>query len=133
MIVRVLLAAALLAPVPALAQEAIATARAVPPPAAEAPPPPRPAVREDPNSPEAIGRWARGVIAGAPAERDEMAEAPGGCIPPTDGKPHGEVWAGIGTHGYRQVGGAVTVPVGKCGYATIAVDNTDFDRRKRRR
>jgi hypothetical protein len=46
-----------------------------------------------------------------------------------DKDPHGEVWAGVGTHGYRDVGGAVCVPVGKNAQVTIAVDSTQWGRR----
>jgi hypothetical protein len=42
-----------------------------------------------------------------------------------DGKPHGAVWAGVGTHGYRDGGGAVTAPLGKCGSVSIAVDRSE--------
>lgn len=37
---------------------------------------------------------------------------------------HGEVWAGVGTHGYRDVGTAVTAPVGRCGSVSIAIDRS---------
>ena len=40
----------------------------------------------------------------------------------TDKKAHGEVWAGIGTRGYREICGVVCVPVGDNGAVTIAVD-----------
>ena len=40
----------------------------------------------------------------------------------TDKTPHGEVWAGVGTHGYREAGGAVCVPVGDNGAVSIAID-----------
>ncbi|HEY8571914.1 hypothetical protein [Phenylobacterium sp.] len=123
--------AVLLLAAPALAQEAIATASAEPPPGAEAPPV---AVREDPSSPEAIGRWAQGVLAGAPAESSRTDAAPSGrCAPPADRKPHGSVWAGIGSGGYRNIGVEVTEPVGDCGQVTIAIDKTEMDVRERRR
>ena len=125
---------------PALAQEVIKTGPEGAPPAAEAPRPApveRPAAA-DPNSPEAIGRWARGVLAGEPAQKDEVAQdgqaaRPGRCTPVSpDGKAHGEVWAGVGTGGYRNVGGVVTQPLGECGSVTIAVDKTQFDGGRRR-
>jgi hypothetical protein len=128
--VRVLiLAAALIAPTAALAQEAIATGPEGAPPAAEAPWAP---LAEDPQSPEAIGQWARGVIAGQPSE-DGQKLARTGCTPPDDRRPHGEVWAGIGTRGYRELGGVVTQPIGKCGSVTIAVDKMESDGPRRRR
>lgn len=134
MMCRAALILVLVLPSAALAQEAISTAPPGAPPAAEAAPAPPAIVRDDPNSPDAIGRWANAVLAGEPTE-EAKAEAPkrAGCIPPTDGKPHGEVWAGIGTGGYRNVGGMVTVPLGECGYASIAVDKSEFDAPKRRR
>src|SRR6202008_1147945 len=37
--------------------------------------------------------------------------APGaGCSEVAARKPHGEVWASVGTHGYRDVGTAMTMP-----------------------
>jgi hypothetical protein len=48
-----------------------------------------------------------------------------GCNPAADRKPHGEVWAGVGTHGYRDVGTAMTAPLGKCGSVSIMVDRTE--------
>jgi hypothetical protein len=110
------------------ASEVIATAgqgAGAPPAAAPSPlaPPPLPA---DENSPEAIGAWARGVMAGQPSrEAVAGAPAPGGrCPAPPDSKPHGEVWAGIGTGGYREAGGVVTQPVGDCGEVTLGVSRT---------
>lgn len=47
--------------------------------------------------------------------------------PPPDGKAHGEVWGGVGTSGYRDVGGAVTVPTGKCSSVSIAIDRAQGD------
>ena len=47
-----------------------------------------------------------------------------------DGKPdkgpHGEVWAGVGTHGYREIGGVVCQPLGANSALTIAVDRTEL-------
>ncbi len=49
-----------------------------------------------------------------------------GAPPKEDGSkdkdPHGEVYAGIGNHGYREAGGVVCVPLGDHAAATIAVD-----------
>lgn len=86
---------------------------------------------------KAIGDWAQRVLAGAPsADEEAKPQAAQGCaaLPANDGKPHGEVWAGIGNHGYREVGGVVTQPLGKCGSLTVAVDKMDsnFGRRGRR-
>lgn len=47
-----------------------------------------------------------------------------GMVAP-DGKPHGAVWAGIGNHGYRDGGVAVTAPLGRCGSVSIAIDRSE--------
>jgi hypothetical protein len=39
-----------------------------------------------------------------------------------DKDPHGQVWAGVGNHGYRDIGGAVCIPVGQNAEVNIAVD-----------
>jgi len=46
-----------------------------------------------------------------------------------DKSPHGEVWGGVGTHGYREAGGVVCVPVGQNGQVSVAVDTTHWGRR----
>jgi len=50
----------------------------------------------------------------------------GGLPNPDTGKldqsPHGEVFAGAGTHGYREAGGAVCVPIGDHAAVNVAVD-----------
>lgn len=118
----ILVLAAVCAASVARADEPIATGAAGPPPAAEAPPPLR-----SQDSPEAIGDWARGVMAGAPSA-EAAAAGPAGqasACPPKDGKPHGEVWAGVGTGGYREVGGVVTQPVGDCGSVTVGVSRAE--------
>ena len=50
-----------------------------------------------------------------------------------DKNPHGEVFAGVGTHGYREAGGVLCVPVGDHAAATIAVDVGHIDGRGWRR
>ena len=50
-----------------------------------------------------------------------------------DRSPHGEVFAGVGTHGYREGGGVVCVPLGDHASATLAVDAGRIDDRGRRR
>ena len=42
-------------------------------------------------------------------------------------KPHGFIGAGIGTGGYRQVYGAVDLPIGETGDLIIAIDDTHFN------
>ena len=50
-----------------------------------------------------------------------------------DKNPHGEVYAGVGTHGYREGGGVVCLPIGDHASATIAVDVGHIDGRGWRR
>jgi hypothetical protein len=57
---------------------------------------------------------------------------PSRCAPPPDRNPHGEVWAGIGTGGYREAGGVVTKPLGDCGSVTVAIDHLSIDGLRRR-
>ena len=59
-----------------------------------------------------------------------VSESTDGTMPPPpDKKPHGEVWGGVGTHGYRDVGGVVCIPVGDHSAVTLAVDSTRWGRR----
>jgi hypothetical protein len=46
-----------------------------------------------------------------------------------DKSPHGEVWGGVGTHGYREAGGVVCLPVGQNGQVSVAVDSVRWGRR----
>jgi len=119
-----LIGAVLAASSGAWAQEAIPTASN-----AGGGAPPAPAVGADPT-----------MIADKASERDDRGPVPiGPCGAPyksvdggplkQDKDPHGEVYAGVGTHGYRNVGGAVCVPVGKDAQVTIAVDSTQWGRR----
>jgi len=122
----------------ASAQEVITGGESGAPPSAQAPAAASgPTQLGDPDrspqaqSPEALGAWARGVMAGRPSADAQLAAAdtappPGRCAPPPDKKPHGEVWAGVGTGGYREAGGVVTMPVGDCGQVTVAIDKTEF-------
>lgn len=121
--------AALLAAPAAQADEVIATnVGGAPPPAAETAPGagsgPSEAVKA-----QAIGDWAHRVMSGEPAPEDDQApparSGSGRCTRVEDRQPHGQVWAGIGTGGYRNVGGVVTQPVGDCGSVTIAIDHTE--------
>ncbi|HEY8615590.1 hypothetical protein [Phenylobacterium sp.] len=117
---------------PVSAQEPMATAGASgAPPAAEAP---APIATQDSDAVEAraIGDWANRVLAGQPSAE---APSPGErtrCHA-HDGKPHGEVWAGVGTRGYRSIGGVVTQPLGKCGSLTVGLSHTESDLGRRRR
>ena len=59
---------------------------------------------------------------------DDIVRSVGPCGAPAkpDGKPdrspHGEVFAGVGTHGYREGGGIVCLPIGDKAAVTVAVD-----------
>lgn len=50
--------------------------------------------------------------------------------PQPDHKPHGFVSVGVGTRGYREVAGAVTLPIGDTGQVTVAIDDAKVDGRK---
>jgi hypothetical protein len=69
-------------------------------------PPPAPAKADD-----QIARWL------ADTSDDDVSDGP-----VRDHKVHGEVSVGVGTNGYREVGGIVTGPIGDDGQATIAID-----------
>jgi hypothetical protein len=106
------LAVALLAS-PALAQEAIPTASGAPLGGAPTP---------QPEWPQSLGQ--RPSFDGADIVRGPL----NGCgVPPKeDGSPdknvHGEVYAGAGTHGYREAGGTACIPIGDHSAATISVN-----------
>ncbi len=93
------------------AQEAIATAADAPLGGA---PTPQPADAQD----------AHHHLAGG----QDVVRSVNACgIPPKDDgspdkSPHGEVYAGVGTRGYREAGGVVCVPLGDHAAATIAID-----------
>jgi hypothetical protein len=58
-----------------------------------------------------------------------VSESVDGAPPKLDKNPHGQVWAGVGTHGYRDAGGAVCIPLGENGRVTVAVDASRWGRR----
>jgi len=106
-----LLALALAAP--AAAQQAISTAQDAQLGGAPPAPPPTP-VNLPPHRLDSAQNIVRPV-------------GPCGGLPnPDTGKPdkspHGEVFAGVGTHGYREAGGAVCLPVGDHAAVNVAVD-----------
>jgi hypothetical protein len=120
-----LAAAAVLAAASASAQEVVRTGPDGAPPAPMVEP-------EQPQ--QLIDRWAHLPLAGPSAEAAPavgIGEAPR-CAPPPDRQPHGEVWAGIGTGGYRQLGGVVTQPLGDCGSLTLGIDRLSIDGLRRR-
>lgn len=75
----------------------------------------------------AVGAWADNILNGGPATPDADAPKPPSACEAVvgDGKTHGEVSAGIGTRGYREVGGVVSQPVGRCGRVTVMVNQVD--------
>jgi len=107
---------AILAASPAVAGEAVATA-------GDGAPPPAAAVSGLPDTDPASADGPQAE--GAQAARGDAPRR--GCEQPPDRKPHGEVWAGIGTGGYRSVGGVVTQPIGRCGSVTVGVN---YDRNR---
>lgn len=104
---------------PAQADEVIRTGAAGDPPASTA-------------APAAIGRPPAADAsskAGDPGPEALGVERRSACGMPSNRKPHGAVWGGIGTGGYRSVGGVVTQPLGDCGEVTVAIDRTSIGRR----
>jgi hypothetical protein len=105
----------------AAADEVIPTAQgATPPDASKEPPPP-------PLGTHPASEWVAmqpGPCGTGPAPKLAPLGADG--EPQVDHSPHGEMYAGIGTHGYREVGGTVCVPVGKTGAVTVSVDQSRF-------
>lgn len=69
---------------------------------------------------EADGAWARAVMDKAAAGKSRDSKA--GCVRNPDRAPHGEVWAGAGSNGYRDIGGVVTQPVGDCATVTVGYE-----------
>lgn len=47
-----------------------------------------------------------------------------------DRAPHGDIHAGVGTRGYREIGGVVCTPIGDKGAMVIAVDAATIDGRR---
>ena len=115
--------AAAVSPTAVLAQEAIPTASGAPgdgaPPAPESGPL-RLSDRTDqgPDILRPVGPC------GAPALKENGKP---------DRTPHGEVWAGVGTNGYRDIGGAVCAPLGDNAALSVAVDAGQINGWGRRR
>ena len=115
----------LVSPVPASSQEAIATAARAPdggapvsPAASDRP------LRIDDGVDDGPGFLRPRGPCGGPARTADGK---------TDKTPHGEVWAGVGTRGYRELGGAVCMPVGDHTAVSIAIDAGRIDGRGGRR
>jgi hypothetical protein len=80
------------------------------------------------------------ILGDKSSDRDDRGPVPiGPCGAPykqtADGQlkqdkgPHGEVFGGVGTHGYREAGGVVCVPIGQNSQVTVAVDASHWGRR----
>ena len=114
------LAAMLAMSASALAQEAIPTAAGAPENGAPIPASsPKPLTIDDTrdhfdDGPRPVNRC------GVPAHDD-------GTL---DRRVHGEVFASVGTHNYREVGGAACIPLGDKGAAAIAIDVGQYGRRR---
>ena len=97
---------------------------------------PAAALAEDPAS-DAPVATAKGSPAAPPDTtatdiKNFIAEGADEKEPLPDHKPHGFVSVGVGSRGYREVAGAVTVPVGDKdqGHVTLAIDAGQIDGRK---
>jgi hypothetical protein len=122
LVTSVVAAGTLLAGSAAWAQETIATASNAPDggaPAASQGAPLR-IVRERVHDDE--DALPVGPCGGLPVSKD-------GGPPKPDKTPHGEVWGAVGTHSYREAGGAVCIPLGDKGAVHIAVDASHYGRR----
>ena len=79
---------------------------------------------------------AKGTPAAPPSSVDADIKAfigaddSGKNDPLPDNKPHGFVSVGVGTRGYREVAGAVTLPVNDTTAVTVAIDAGQIDGRK---
>ncbi|QUD87672.1 hypothetical protein [Phenylobacterium montanum] len=97
-----------------------------------------PALAEEPQASDAPVATAKGAPAAPPdttAADIQQFVADGADDqkePLPDHKPHGFVSVGVGTGGYREVAGAVTVPIGDKdqGQVTLAIDAGKVDGRR---
>ena len=106
----------------AIAQETISTAAGAP-----AAPLPASAAGAPPLAlPDTIGEDDAGPLPVGPC--GAVGQVRDGKLEKPDRKPHGEVWAGVGTHGYREAGGVVCQPIGDHSSVTIAVDAAHIGR-----
>jgi hypothetical protein len=108
-----IVAAGLVASGPCWAQEAIATATNASPPAPTTT-----------AAPLLLGHRQGFSDEGAPlvGPCGAVGEVHDGVAEKPDKDPHGFVTAGVGTNGYREVGGAVCVPIGDHTAVSIAVN-----------
>jgi len=104
----------------ALAQDVIATASVDPAGALSGPATPPAGVLRLSDHTDGAEDIVRSGPCGGPAVKPDGTP---------DRSPHGEVSVGAGTHGYRQAGGVVCVPLGDHAAATIAVDTEQINGR----
>ncbi len=106
----------------AWAQEAISTATNAP--AAGAPAPAAssaPIVLSDSIEEDDAGPLPVGPCGAVGQVHDGVVEKP-------DKRPHGAVWAGVGTSGYREAGGVICAPIGDHSAVTIGIDTAHLGR-----
>ncbi len=88
-----------------------------------------PVVQQEPSAGQAmphglttaqqVERW---VSADRPRSQDELwLDAP----VENERRMHGEVWGGVGTGGYRDIGGAVSLPLGESGRLDLRFQRTE--------
>jgi hypothetical protein len=77
------------------------------------------------ESVQADDGWVDHVAARDGEERELDAPRSSRCAPHHDGERHGQVWAEVGTGGYRSAGAVVTQPLGDCGTLTVGVSKTE--------
>ncbi len=82
--------------------------------------PPMPVADQPLTLPEDMGPDPVGPVRVGPC--GAVAPAVDGPAGQPDTKPHGQVWAGVGTQGVRDVGGVVCQPLSNGGALSIAVD-----------
>jgi hypothetical protein len=111
----------------AQAQEAIPTAANAP--SAGAPAPASPATAAPITLSDRQEFDDRGPLPVGPC--GAVAQVKDGQVQKPDKNPHGEVWAGVGTSGYRDIGGTVCVPIGDHAAVNIAVDSEHISGRWR--
>jgi hypothetical protein len=129
---NIILAAALLAGAPAMAQEVVVGGERAAAPPSVAPGPLIP--REEQARQRANAEWAQNILDGKPnlsdEEKDATAEA--ACLPAST-KPFGEVRMAVGTGGYKSTGFTMVKPLSGCGEIAVSADWTDGGRGFRRR
>jgi hypothetical protein len=118
-VLSIAIAASLIAASGASAQEAISTAANAP--SAGAPTPASSATTAPISLADKSSFDDRGPLPVGPCGAVAQVNKDGELQKP-DKDPHGQVWAGVGTSDYREIGGAVCLPLGDHSALNIAVD-----------